>query len=150
MSVSLPDIPISDTPSAEDTPVSEEKEATEPPESDGQQEIEESPVSVETPQVVEPPIHDESHGEEPPTVYRIPGLIIKEIGIESVIVSGAIRAEFIEFIIKTDGNLGGLLVFILANSASPVQTIYDFPAAEVKKDDLLDLFNNFSLLNNFL
>ena len=113
---------VSDSPSADDIP-----EPAQPLDSGGQQEVEESPVP------------DEPPCEEQPPVYRIPELIINELGTESVIVSGTTRAEFIEFKIKTDGNLGGLRVFILANSASPVQTVYDFPTVEVKKDEFVVL-----------
>jgi hypothetical protein len=69
--------------------------------------------------------------------YQI--FIINELGTEFVIVSAAIRAEFIEFKIKIDGILCGLRVFFFSNSASPVQTVYDFLAVEVKKDDLVVL-----------
>ena len=58
---------------------------------------------------------------------RIPKLLINELRTEYS--GSASRAEFIEFKILTDGNLGGLQVFAASNANSPM--IYEFKPVEI-------------------
>ncbi|MCL2214756.1 MAG: hypothetical protein FWC06_06035 [Treponema sp.] len=70
---------------------------------------------------------------------RTPQLVINELCVEMSTDSTGTRAEYIEFKMKTDGNLGGLQVYITTNSTKPKQTIYELPSVEVKKDDYVVL-----------
>lgn len=68
---------------------------------------------------------------------RMPELMINELYTEY---SGSTRrTEFIEFKIKSDGNLGAMRVFIIGNSNAARQTIYQFSPVEVKNGDYVTL-----------
>lgn len=64
---------------------------------------------------------------------RVPDLLINELRTEFI----RPRAEFIEFRIKSDGNLGALRLFIASNPRNPM--VYEFPPVEVKNGDLVVL-----------
>ena len=66
---------------------------------------------------------------------RVPDLLINELRTEFA--SAQSRTEFIEFRMKSDGNLGALRVFAASNSRNPM--IYEFPPVEVKKGELVVL-----------
>ena len=66
---------------------------------------------------------------------RMPSLVINEIRTEH----SAPKCEFIEFKTLTAGNLGGMRVFILNNSKTNKQTVYEFLPVEVKKDEYIVL-----------
>ena len=66
---------------------------------------------------------------------RMPELVINEICTEY----SNPRTEFIEFKMMSDGNLGGMRVFIIGNSNAARQTIYEFMPAEVKRDEYIVL-----------
>jgi hypothetical protein len=67
---------------------------------------------------------------------RYPELLINELRTEF---SGPqLRAEFIAFKILSDGNLGGLQVFVASNPGSPM--IYEFKPAEVIKGEYVVLY----------
>jgi len=66
---------------------------------------------------------------------RMPELIINELCTEY----SNPRTEFIEFKIISDGNLGAMRVFIMGNSNTSKETIFEFKPVEVKKDDLIVL-----------
>ena len=66
---------------------------------------------------------------------RMPDLIINELCVEYASVTAGRKAEFIEFKMKSDGNLGAMRLFIIGNSNASKQTIYEFSPAEVKKGD---------------
>jgi len=62
---------------------------------------------------------------------RIPGIVINEICTEY----SNPKAEFIEFKVTSNGNLGAMRVFIHGNTAASRETIFEFKPVEVKKDD---------------
>ena len=64
---------------------------------------------------------------------RFPELLINELRTEW----SNPRTEFIEFMILTDGNLGGLRVFVSSNTRSPM--IYEFKPVEVEQGELVVL-----------
>ncbi|MCL2068014.1 MAG: hypothetical protein FWG99_11205 [Treponema sp.] len=64
---------------------------------------------------------------------RVPGLIINELRTEY----SKPRAEFIEFKILSDGNLGALRVFAASNNKNPM--VYEFLPVEVRKGDYVVL-----------
>ncbi|MCL2765916.1 MAG: hypothetical protein FWD40_11670 [Treponema sp.] len=66
---------------------------------------------------------------------RMPQLVINEICTEY----SNPRTEFIEFKMKTAGNLGAMRVFIIGNSAASSRTIFEFSPVEVKKDEYVVL-----------
>ena len=66
---------------------------------------------------------------------RMPELIITEICTEY----SNPKTEFIEFQIKSNGNLGAMRAVIMGNSAASKETIYEFKPVEVKKDDYVVL-----------
>ncbi|MCL2179870.1 MAG: hypothetical protein FWB83_01965 [Treponema sp.] len=66
---------------------------------------------------------------------RMPGLIINEICTEY----SKPKTEYIEFKMKTDGNLGAMRVIIMGNTNSSSQTIYEFQPVEVKENDYVVL-----------
>jgi hypothetical protein len=66
---------------------------------------------------------------------RMPSLIINELCTEY----SNPRTEFIEFKIKSNGNLGAMRVFIMGNSNASKETIFEFKPVEVKKDDYIVL-----------
>jgi hypothetical protein len=68
---------------------------------------------------------------------RMPQLLINELCTEFSSTSG--RTEYIEFKMKSDGNLGAMRVFIIGNSNAARQTIYEFSPVEVKNGDYVTL-----------
>lgn len=72
---------------------------------------------------------------------RMPQLVINELRTEysrSVTTAGTtIRVEFIEFKMKTAGNLGAMRVFFAGGSQKP--SVYEFAPVEVKKDEYVVL-----------
>ena len=70
---------------------------------------------------------------------RIPDLVINELCTEYANVTAGRKAEFIEFKMKSDGNLGAMRVFIIGNSNAARETIYEFSPVEVKKDEYVVL-----------
>ena len=70
---------------------------------------------------------------------RMPDLVINELCTEYASVTAGRKAEFIEFKMKSDGNLGGMRVFIIGNSAAAKETIYEFSPVDVKKGDYVVL-----------
>jgi len=62
---------------------------------------------------------------------QMPKLVINEVCTEAT----SPKTEFIEFKMKTAGNLGGLRIFIMGNTNATKQTIYEFSSVNVKKDD---------------
>ena len=66
---------------------------------------------------------------------RMPDLIINELCTEY----SKPKTEFIEFKIKSDGNLGAMRVFINGNTNASKEIIYEFKPVEVKKNDFIVL-----------
>ena len=66
---------------------------------------------------------------------RMPQLVINELCTEY----SKPKTEFIEFKMKSSGNLGAMRVAIRGNSAASSETIYEFKPAEVKKDEYVVL-----------
>jgi len=66
---------------------------------------------------------------------RMPSLVINEICTEY----SNPRTEFIEFKMRSAGNLGGMRVFIVGNSNASRETIYEFSPAEVKNGEYVVL-----------
>jgi len=66
---------------------------------------------------------------------RMPELVINELCTEY----SNPKTEYIEFLIKSDGNLGAMRVVIMGNSNASKQTIFEFKPVEVKKDDYVVL-----------
>jgi len=66
---------------------------------------------------------------------RMPGLIINEMCTEY----SKPKTEFIEFKMKSSGNLGAMRVVIMGNSAASKETIYEFKPVEVRKDEYVML-----------
>jgi hypothetical protein len=70
---------------------------------------------------------------------RMPSLVINEICTESASSTAGKKEEFIEFKVKTAGNLGAMRVVINSNSNAAKKTVYEFSPVEVKKDEYLTL-----------
>jgi hypothetical protein len=70
---------------------------------------------------------------------RMPKLVINEICTEYSNAAAGKKEEFIEFKIKSAGNLGAMRVVIIGNSSAAKQTIYEFSSVEVKKDEYMVL-----------
>ncbi|MCL2175338.1 MAG: hypothetical protein FWB73_04755 [Treponema sp.] len=66
---------------------------------------------------------------------RMPDMVINEVNA----VYSKPKAEFIEFKMKSNGNLGAARVVIHGNTNAAKQTIYEFKPVEVKKDDYVTL-----------
>jgi len=66
---------------------------------------------------------------------RMPSLIINEICTEY----SNPKTEFIEFKMKSSGNLGAMRVFITGNSNAAKETVYEFSPAEVKNGEYVVL-----------
>jgi hypothetical protein len=66
---------------------------------------------------------------------RMPELVINELCTEY----SNPRTEFIEFKMRSNGNLGAMRVFIVGNSNASRETIYEFKPVEVKKDEYVVL-----------
>jgi hypothetical protein len=66
---------------------------------------------------------------------RMPALVINEIRTEN----SNPRAEFIEFKMKSAGNLGAMRLFILGNTNATRETIYEFKPIEVKEGEYVTL-----------
>jgi hypothetical protein len=70
---------------------------------------------------------------------RMPKLVINEICTEYANVSAGKKEEFIEFKMKSAGNLGAMRVVINGDSNAAKQTIYEFSSVEVQKDEYMTL-----------
>ncbi|MCL2244371.1 MAG: hypothetical protein FWC03_07870 [Treponema sp.] len=70
---------------------------------------------------------------------RMPLLVINELCTENAASNTGKKPEFIEFKMKSDGNLGAMRVFILGNTNASQKTIYEFKPVEVKRDDYVTL-----------
>jgi len=66
---------------------------------------------------------------------RMPELAINELCTEY----SNPKTEYIEFLMKSDGNLGAMRVVIMGNTNASKQTIYEFKPMEVKKDEYVVL-----------
>jgi hypothetical protein len=70
---------------------------------------------------------------------RMPELVINEICTEYANATAGKKDEFIEFKMKSTGNLGAMRVVINGNSAAAKQTVYEFSPVDVKKDEYVVL-----------
>jgi hypothetical protein len=70
---------------------------------------------------------------------RMPKLEINEICTEYNNAAAGKKEEFIEFKMKSAGNLGAMRVVINGNSNAAKQTIYEFSPVEVKEDEYMTL-----------
>ena len=70
---------------------------------------------------------------------RMPELIINELCTEYASVTAGRKAEFVELKMKSAGNLGAMRLCIVGNSNASMNTVYEFPPVEVKKDDYVVL-----------
>jgi hypothetical protein len=70
---------------------------------------------------------------------RMPKLVINEICTENATAAAGKKEEFIEFKMKSAGNLGAMRVVINSNTAAAKQTVYEFSPVEVKKDEYMVL-----------
>jgi len=70
---------------------------------------------------------------------RMPQLVINEVCTEYANVTAGKKAEFIEFKMKSAGNLGGMRVVIHGNTNAAKETVYEFSPVEVRKDDYIVL-----------
>jgi len=70
---------------------------------------------------------------------RIPKLVINEICTEYANASAGKKEEFIEFKMKSAGNLGAMRVVINGNTNDAKKTVYEFSPIEVKKDEYMTL-----------
>lgn len=66
---------------------------------------------------------------------RMPDLVINEVCTEY----SNPRTEFIEFVMKSDGNLGAMRVVINGNSNASRRTVYEFKPVEVKANEFVVL-----------
>jgi len=66
---------------------------------------------------------------------RMPNLVINEVCTEN----SNPRTEFIEFLMLSDGNLGGMRAVIMGNTNASKLTIYEFLPVEVKKGEYVVL-----------
>jgi len=70
---------------------------------------------------------------------RMPDLVINEVCTEYANAAAGRKSEFIEFVMKSSGNLGGMRVFIVGNSNAAKETIFEFSPVEVKSGDYVVL-----------
>jgi len=70
---------------------------------------------------------------------RMPSLVINEICTEYANAAAGKKAEFIEFKMMSDGNLGAMRVVIIGNTSAAKETIYEFSSADVKQGDYVVL-----------
>jgi len=70
---------------------------------------------------------------------RMPKLVINEICTEYANAAAGKKEEFIEFKVKSDGNLGAMRVVINSSTNAAKETIYEFSPVEVKKDEYMTL-----------
>jgi len=70
---------------------------------------------------------------------RMPKLVINEICTESASAAAGKKEEFIEFKMKSSGNLGAMRVVINGNTNAAKKTVYEFSPVEVKKDEYMVL-----------
>jgi hypothetical protein len=70
---------------------------------------------------------------------RMPSLVINEICTESASAAAGKKEEFIEFKLKSAGNLGAMRVVINSNSNAAKKTVYEFSPVEVKKGEYMTL-----------
>jgi len=66
---------------------------------------------------------------------RMPDLVINELCTEA----SKLKTEFIEFKMKSEGNLGAARVVIHGNTNAAKETVYEFKPVEVKKGDYVTL-----------
>ncbi|MDR2942156.1 MAG: hypothetical protein LBV17_06165 [Treponema sp.] len=66
---------------------------------------------------------------------RMPEIVINEICTEYSNSAAGKKEEFIEFKMKSDGNLGAIRMVIMGNTDATKKTVYEFSSAEVKKDE---------------
>jgi len=69
---------------------------------------------------------------------RMPSLVINELCTDNGTTTNK-KTEFIEFKMKSDGNLGAMRIVILGNSTASRQTIYEFLPCEVKRNEYVVL-----------
>jgi hypothetical protein len=70
---------------------------------------------------------------------RMPSLVINELCTEYSNATAGKKPEFIELKMKSAGNLGAMRVFILGNTNTAKQTVYEFMPVEVKADEYVTL-----------
>jgi hypothetical protein len=70
---------------------------------------------------------------------RMPKLEINEICTETATAAAGKKEEFIEFKLKSAGNLGAMRIVINGNTAAAKKTVYEFSPVEVKKDEYMVL-----------
>jgi hypothetical protein len=70
---------------------------------------------------------------------RMPKLVINEICTEYTNAADRKKEEFIEFKVKSAGNLGAMRVVINGNTNAAKKTVYEFLPVEVKKDEYMVL-----------
>jgi hypothetical protein len=70
---------------------------------------------------------------------RMPDLVINEICTETASAAAGKKEEFIEFKMKSAGNLGAMRIVINGNTTAAKETIYEFSPVEVKKDEYMVL-----------
>jgi len=70
---------------------------------------------------------------------RMPKLVINEICTETANAAAGKKEEFIEFKIKSAGNLGAMRIVINGNTNAAKKTVYEFSPCEVKKDEYMVL-----------
>jgi len=70
---------------------------------------------------------------------RMPKLLINEICTEYASAAAGKKEEFIEFKVKSAGNLGAMRVVINSNTNAAKKTVYEFSPVEVKKDEYMTL-----------
>jgi hypothetical protein len=70
---------------------------------------------------------------------RMPKLVINEICTEYSNAAAGKKEEFIEFKMKSAGNLGAMRIVINGNSNAAKKTVYEFLPVEVKKDEYMVL-----------
>jgi len=70
---------------------------------------------------------------------RMPKLVINEICTETASAAAGKKEEFIEFKMKSTGNLGAMRIVINGNTTAAKETVYEFSPVEVKKDEYVVL-----------
>jgi hypothetical protein len=70
---------------------------------------------------------------------RMPKLVINEVCTENATAAAGKKEEFIEFKMKSAGNLGAMRVVINGNTTAAKETVYEFLPVEVEKDEYMVL-----------
>jgi hypothetical protein len=70
---------------------------------------------------------------------RMPALVINELCTEYTTVAAGRKPEFIEFKMKSAGNLGAMRVVILGNTNASRRTVFEFMPVEVKEGEYVVL-----------